>query len=489
MRVAIGGLVHETNTYAVGATGLTALSAFTVLRGSELQMYFANTGWSVAGMLDEATRRRDEVVATVFSWAEPSGTIEATAYATLKEELLTALAHALPLEAVALELHGAGVAEGVDDLEADLGRAIRAVVGPVPVVATLDLHGNITAEMAAVYDALLGCHLYPHTDLYERGVEAVDLLHRIVDDGVRTVMHVESLPMLVPPATTDGDSPAARTNAACAELERREGILDCTFMHGFPFTDVPATGASIIAIADGDAALAAAAAKEAAASVWARRESFRVENDTPESAVRRAAAAGTFPVVINECSDNPGGGSPGDGTHLLRAMLEGRLSDSCFGFIADPGAVQRAIEAGVDRTIDVELGGHHDELHGRPLAVRGRVRCVTDGRVMLRAMMAGVELVLGPTCRLTVEGIDVVVTSNPWQTIDPEIFLLHGIDVTRCKVIGLKSSQHFRAGFRDLAALIITADSPGLTTNRVETFEHVRPNRALWPVDAEAAYP
>src|SRR5581483_11674307 len=137
-------------------------------------------------------------------------------------------------------------------------------------------------------------------------------------------------------------------------------------------------------------------AKAAASSIWERREEFRNEDDTPESAVRKAMAAQSTPVVINECSDNPGGGTPGDGTHLLRAMLDAGLEDACFAFISDPEVVQVAIAKGVDATIDVHLGGKHDDLHGAPLPVTGTVRCITDGRFVLRAMLAGYPLNLGP---------------------------------------------------------------------------------------------
>jgi microcystin degradation protein MlrC len=489
MRIAAGGIVHETNTYAVPCTGLTAVESFHVDQGAAITAHFAGTGWAIGGIVDECARRGDELVPTLYAWAEPSGTIEAGAYAEIKGRFLEALAAVLPVDAIALELHGAGVVDGIDDLEADLGRAIRELVGPhVPIAATLDLHGNTTPAMADAFDLLLGCHLYPHTDLNARGVEAVDLLHRVVEDGLRPVVHVEPLPILLPCATTDGASPAAATNELCAELERQPGVLDCTFMHGFPFTDVPATGSAIIATTDGDPVLAASVAKRAAAWVWDHRQQFRHEDETPESAVRRAGAAAMFPVVINECSDNPGGGTPGDGTHLLRAMLDAGIGDACFAFIADEEVVRQAVAAGVGARIDAHLGGKHDDLHGTPVRVSGLVRCITDGRLVLRAMLSGTILELGPSCRLTVDGVDVVVMSKPFQTIDPEVFVMHGIDVTRYKVVGLKSSQHFRAGFRDLAAEIITADSPGLTTNRVEVFEHARAGRALWPLDPAARY-
>src|SRR5262249_52791799 len=157
---------------------------------------------------------------------------------------------------------------------------------------------------------------------------------------------------------------------------------------------------------------------------------------------------------------------PGDGTHLLRAMLEADLHDAAFGFVADPEVAARAHRAGVGARLDVRLGGKHGDLHGAPIELAGAVRTLTDGRIVLQHMMRGVRIDLGPSARLHCDGVAVIVTSKPFQTLDAEIFLLHGIDVTRCTVIGLKSSAHFRAGFRDLAAAILTADAPGLTTNK-----------------------
>ena len=490
MRIAVGGISHETNTYAVASTGITGLDRFRVATGDDIAAVMTGTGTATGGFLAACVDRGHEIAPTLVAWAEPSGTIAAPAYTELKARLLAELERAQPFDAIVLDLHGAGIAEGVEDLEADLGFAIRAVVGAdMPLAAVLDLHGNATPAMAEAYSLLLGCHLYPHTDLHERGVEAVGLVEQMVSGALRPVMHIEQLPMLLPTSTTDGDSPAARINQMCHGLEARAEVVDCTFMHGFPFTDIADVGSSIIVITNDDAEAATAVAQQAASFVWDHRDDFRPENDTPESASRKAAAAATFPVVINECSDNPGGGTPGDGTHLLRAMLEASLTEACFGFIADPDVVGAAVAAGVGATIDVNLGGKHDDLHGAPIHLAGaRVRCLTDGRLVLRAMLAGIVIELGPTCRLTVDGIDIVVSSHPFQTIDPEIFLMHGIDVTRYRVVGLKSSNHFRAGFRDIAAEIITADSPGLTTNRVEVFEREHAVRPLWPKDRDATY-
>src|SRR5947208_3260696 len=237
MRVAVGGITHETNTYAVGSTGPTGLDRFLRFTGDEIADFFNGTGTGIGGILDGCRRGGHDVALTFFAVAEPSGTITADGYAELKREFLTALAAALPVDAVALELHGAGVAEGIDDLETDLGHAIRDLIGPnVPVAAVLDLHGNITPAMADVYDLLLGCHLYPHTDLDDRGREAVALLEDVHAGRLRPVMHVEQLPILLPTSTTDSGNPAAAANNVCAQIEAGDGVVDCTLMHGFPFT-------------------------------------------------------------------------------------------------------------------------------------------------------------------------------------------------------------------------------------------------------------
>lgn len=491
LRVAIGGLVHETNTYALDCTGPTAVDAFHCTAGERLLTRARGTGTHLGGMIaaaeDPAAGLDVELVPTWHGLAFPSGTIAGDAYVELRGRLLDAIEAVLPVDAVVLDLHGAGVAEGVDDIEADLGRAIRSMVGPgVPLVACLDLHGNVSDDMAAAFDVLLGVHLYPHTDMAERGREAMELVPHLVAGAVRPVTHVEHLPMLLPAATTDPGNPAAAMNEVCAAVEARPGVIDCTVFHGFPFTDVPGVGVHVVCTTDGDGAAAEAGAREVAAWIWDHRDDFRPESHTPAGAVQAALAAPPGPVVINETSDNPGGGTPGDGTHLLGALLEAGVDDACFAMICDPGVVRTATAAGVGAEIDVQLGGKHGPLHGPPLAVRARVRALTDGRVTLRAFAAGMTLDVGPSARLRIGGIDVVVCSVASQTFDPEIFLLHGIDVTRYRIVALKSSNHFRAGFRDLAVSIVTADSPGLTTQRVETLPRHRAPGPLWPLDPGA---
>jgi len=489
MRIAIGQLSHETNTFCDGLTEVSEFRARDWSHGDEIVAVNRTVHSYIKGMLDVGERLGVEVVPTFTTRATPSGTISRGAYETLRSELLAGIQSAGAVDAICLALHGAGVAEDADDLEGDVLRRVRALVGPrLPIVVTLDLHANVTPAMAGGATALLSVNYYPHVDQYDRGAEAMALAHRIASGQACPRMHVSRLPMLVP-TTATSLSPVKEINERCWEWEARPGIIDCTFVHGFPYTDIPEVAASVVAIADGDAALARRAAEDVASFAWDRRDALLPRFPGPADAVRQAVALDGRPIVINETSDNPGGGAPGDGTYLLRAMLDAGTTDACFGFVVDPETAAQAHAAGVGATLRVRLGGKTDRRHGTPIEADAYVVSLTDGRFVRHSLMSrGAQVDLGRMARLRIGTVDVLVSSVRDQTVDAEVFLLHGIDVARYKIVALKSSQHFRDGFEAIAAHIVTADSPGLTTRDLMSFPYRRVARPVWPLDADAAY-
>lgn len=486
MRFAIGQISHETCTFCAGPTTVADFQAHNWCEGDEIIRRHRGVRSYLGGMIDGAAGRGIELVPTFSAGAVPSGTITRDALDAMRDTLVSGLRRAAPVNAVCLALHGAGVAEGIDDIESYILRHVRDAVGPrVPVVATLDLHANMTQAMLDHADALLGVNCYPHTDSFDRGVEAVAVAEKLVQGEIRPVMHLAMLPMLIPASPTTL-SPAKDVNAVCWEWEGKPGILDCTFFHGFPQTDIPSTRVSVLATADGDAALARRAAEDVAERVWAIRTKFAPAVTPPAEAVRRALTAEGQPVVINEPADNPGGGGPGDGTHLLRAMLDARVRNACFGFLTDPETARQAHRAGVGETISVRLGGKSGPLGGATIEGRAYVKALTDGRFIQQSPMgAGAQVDLGPMARLELGGIDVLVSTKRQQTLDPEVFLLHGIDVRRCKIVALKSEAHFRAAFEPIAVAIIPADAPGLATRDLPTLPYRRLLRPVWPLDPQ----
>ena len=319
MRLAIAGISHETNTYCHEPT---PLRAFYTYRGEKM---FSAAGQEsdLGGAIDAANTLGVEVVPTLFASTQPSGIIESAAYAALKQEILERLAQAMPLDGCVLLLHGAGVVEGIPDLEADLAAAVRSQLGDIPIAGSFDLHGNVTQHMADQLNGVFACHQYPHVDLHERAAEAVRCVVDMHTSGVASRCEVFSVPMLLP-TTTTFEGIGRQVLQQVLELEQTLGCIDVSWFHGFPYADVAHVGSFIVVTHREDQTLSRTAVEEFIADLWGAREQFRPNRLSAEQAVEAAlddaAGDGTGPVVIHETSDNCGAGTPGDGTHLLRAI-------------------------------------------------------------------------------------------------------------------------------------------------------------------------
>lgn len=489
MRIAIGQLSHETNTMFGPPTPVEEFQRQGWEHGQEIIDKNSGVRSYLGGMIDAGRDLGVEIVPTFAAQAHPSGPIERAAYDTMLANLLGGIREAGEIDAVCLALHGAGTAQGIDDIEGTTLAAVRELVGPdLPVIGTLDLHCHATPGMFENATALLMVHEYPHIDGYERGYEAVALAVRTARGELKPVMHSTVLPMMIAPITTF-HGPALEVNKLCWAWEDK-GLLDVTFVHGYPHTDVRIISTSVIAVADGDRELARAAAEDVARAIWDMREEFRSNLPQPAEAIQEALANAGRPVVIAEISDNPGGGSPGDGTHLLRAMLDANLSEAAFGFVYDPETAAQAHAAGPGATIPARIGGKIDPaMLGAPIEVDAYVKSVTDGRFVTQSPMGrGGHRDLGKMARLVVGGVDIIVGSESNQTIDAELFLLHGIDVSRYKIVALKSQNHFRAGFEPIAAHIIRTDPPGWTTSNLDVLPFERVSRPIWPLDDNAEW-
>ncbi|MEX3985036.1 M81 family metallopeptidase [Paraburkholderia sp. EG287A] len=490
-RLAVAGLIHETNTYATEFAGMTPLSAFEQYWGDEIPAAFARSNHQVGGFIEGALRTGVTLVHTYVGQATPSGTIEADAYAAMKRNILDGIHAALPLDGVLLALHGAGVAGSTDDVEGDLALAVRALVGKdVPIAVVYDLHGNMTEAMRSACELTLPCKLYPHTDFFDRGIEAVEWLVEVVNGRLRPVTVMRRLPMLPYIVTTqEGFIPAA-VNEVCARLAAQPGVVDCSWFHGFPYADIAAPCPAVICTTTGDTALAQRCVDEVAQFIWTHRDAFRPQFPTPVDGIALALAEPEGPVVVNEYADNPGGGTPGDGTHLLRALLDARPAPgtTCFASINDTEVVAQAQRAGVGSTIRVSLGGKLGRYQGAPVEAEAYVKSITDGKFVNRpgAMFAGVHFDLGAMCRLVIQGVDVIVASRAEQIYDVEPFALHGIDVTGHRIIAIKGANHFRAYYRHLARQIISVDSAGLSTAAIDSFARRRLVGDFWPLSDTA---
>ncbi|MEM9622067.1 MAG: M81 family metallopeptidase [Pseudomonadota bacterium] len=486
MRIAIAGISHETNTYCQGVTGR---ESFYTYQGDEM-LGTSGQESDLGGAVDACAALGVEAVPILFASAQPSAVIRRDVYEEFKAIILAGLADAGDLDGCVLLLHGAGVVEGIDDLEGDLATAVRTLLGELPIAASFDLHANLTQQMADQLNAVFVCHEYPHIDMHLRATEAVAAVQAMATSGARGACSVLTLPMLLP-TTTTFEGIGQQLLSRLLQLEKQAPCIDLSWCHGFPYTDVPHVGCSVVSsYYPDDAVQAQAAATAFAEALWQAREDFRPVSLDGDEAVAVAQKEADGPVVIHETSDNCGGGAPGDGTHLLRAMLAAGLgADACFSFVVDAEVATQAHEAGVGAQISVSLGGKTDDLHGAPLQLTAYVKALHDGRLVMQHMFRGAPINLGRMARLVVDDMDIVVASRRSQTFDREPFLALGIDVMKYRYVALKSSNHFRAGFQHIASAIVTADTPGLNTHRLERFPRQTTTKRLWPLDELAQYP
>ena len=484
MRLAIGEFAHETNTFCPGFTDLDAFKSTFWCEGEAIITVNRGVRNDLGGMIDAGERLGIELAPTLATTTQPSATVSKLAYETIRDTLCTRLITAGPVDAICLALHGAGSADGIEDMEGTFLAELRELVGTeIPIVVSLDLHGNTTEAMLEHATAAFYCHEYPHIDTYDRGVEIIEIAAKILKGEIKPVKHLIRLPLAIPPSTTF-IGPAKVINERCFEWEKHPSVIDCNFTHGFPHTDVSVICTSVLVTTDNNAALAKTVAEDVAALIIETLEDFRQSLPGAEEAIAQALASTNLPVIVAEVSDNPGGGAPGSGTHLLRALLAANQPKTAFGFIWDPETAAQAHTAGVGATIEVSLGGFTDILHGAPVAATAYVKSLTDGKFMLvNPMGAGGEVNLGIMVRLIIGNVDVIVGSKRAQTLDAQLFLLHGIDVTIYRIVAFKSQQHFRGGFQHIAGTIIRTDTPGFTTSDLSQLPFKNITRPIWPLD------
>jgi microcystin degradation protein MlrC len=348
------------------------------------------------------------------------------------------------------------------------------------------LHANISAELAAASDMLIGYETYPHVDMEERGVEAAQLMVRIVRDGLRVHQVFRQLPLItLPPKQCTLRSPMRELIGSLRKLKSRPEILSATVAMGFPFADIPNTGVSLVVSAD-EAATAEAAAAELSDLVWGLRDELQPELVTIETAMQRAGANApdAGPLIFADGSDNPGGGAPCDGTVALHALVDAGFAGAVVGVLHDPETVAQAHDAGVGATIEARIGGKSDNLHGATLVAPAYVRALNDGQFTHRGpMFHNLAGDMGRMATVVVNQVLIVVAENRRQLLDSEMLRIAGVTPEHARLIVVKSAVHFRGDFERFASEIVDADTPGIHRPDFGCFRFSKLRRPIYPLD------
>jgi microcystin degradation protein MlrC len=463
LRIFAAGIATETNTFSPVPTGL---EDFFIQRGRDV----------LAGRIDypsldltaiwgeQAKARGDEFIFSLNTWAQPSGITVRSAYESLRDEMLSDLRAAMPVDIVLLNLHGAMVAQGYDDCEGDMIRRVRHIVGTKAVVGVeLDLHCHLGASTIDGADIVITYKEYPHVDVNDRARELFDLAVKAKLGEIRPTMALFDCRMIGQYPTTR--QPLRGFVDAMVEAERRKGVLSISFAHGFIFADVPEVGAKMLVVTDNDRALAEQVAREFGLRAYEMRRQISLDSIAlpMDAALSKALASKNTTVVVADHSDNVGGGAPGDATFALRWLLDQRADGVAMAIFHDPEVVKIAKKAGTGATLPVRLGGKTGPSSGDPLDIEVTVLSMRDEYMHEFPQQSGEPVMhpVGDVVALRCGGIDIVVGSKRCQCFAPSIFSDFGIDPTRKRVLIPKSAQHFHGAFAPIASEVIYMAAPG----------------------------
>ncbi len=485
-KVGIGGIWHETNTFSTEITGRSAFENYQLATGRDIIDRYEGTGTELGGMIDGAKNHGFVLAPTLFAAAVPSGMIDQAVLRGLVDDLVARLHEAGPLDGMLMVVHGAAVADGIDDADRWILSRLRAALGSSsPLIAVFDCHANLSQTMVDQADMLIGYDTYPHVDMAERGREAADALALMLRDQSRPFSAFRKLPLLTAPQMqATGEPPMADIMAKLHAIEERGSILNGSIAMGFPYADVPDLGASVLVYATEKEA-AERAADDLAQRIWQARDRFHPDLMAVDQAVRTAIAASKTPVVLAEAADNVGGGSAGDGTVILDALLKHGATDAVI-VIADPKAVNAAEAVGVDGVFDGLAGGKVDRLHGEPVRVEGQVLSLTDGRYRhTGSYMTGYETSMGRTAVIAAGGVKIVLTSRRTMPFDAGQLHSVGIEPANMRIIVAKSAIGWRAAYGSIAKQAITVDSPGIATSNLTRLHFNKRPNPLYPLDLD----
>lgn len=420
-----------------------------------------------------------ELIEGTAAWADPAGLVNRSTYEGLRDEVLTQLEAAMPVDAVILGLHGAMVAAGYEDTEGDILARVRAIVGPdVLVCAELDPHSHLTAKRLQAADFFVYFKEFPHTDFVDRAEDLWRIASQTLEGRSKPVMSVFDCRMIdVFPTSRD---PMRSFVDKIMRLETEDAdILSISVIHGFMAGDVPEMGTKLLVVTDDKPAKGEALARELGLELFSKRGTFIMPQIDEIEAVTQAVAATSWPVVVADVWDNPGGGTAGDATVLLQELLARGVRDVAIGTIWDPMAVQICMAAGEGAEIPLRFGAKSAPGTGNPVdGVVKVVKLVTNAEMRFGESFAP----FGDAVHIVLDGIDIILNSTRAQSFDPSLFSVMGIDPTSRKILVIKSTNHFYASFSKIAAEIIYCSAGTPYPNNPAKTPYRRAPKNIWPM-------
>jgi microcystin degradation protein MlrC len=485
-RIAIAGFMHESNTFNPLKADRAAFVAQSLVFGPALLNEWRDAHHEVAGFLEAVAEAGDQAVPLVMAWATPSGPVTDAVLDEITTYVIKEIKSQRP-DGLLLALHGAMVTDSAMDGDGEVLARLRQGLGQdLPIVVTLDLHGNLSERLIALSDAAVAYRTCPHVDQRECGRRAARLLRRMLDGAIRPRQALAKPPLIVNIMTHDTSEEPLRSHLERARaVESLPGILAVSLLPGFPYADVPQMGPSLVVVTDGAGELARREADRLAGELWQERSRLVANLPDAASAVSQALQATRTPVVLVDTGDNVGGGSAGDGTVLLGEMLRQRATDGVVCLYA-PKEAQQCAAAGLGTSVRLRVGGKMDRLHGDPVELDGRVRLLHDGTYVETEVRHGGKRLnhMGLSAVVELAGGNLLVLNSlrhPPFSLGQLTCL--GIRPERQRILVVKAAIAYKAAYRAIAGTIIPVDTPGLTAVNPHRFTYQHFRRPMYPLD------
>jgi microcystin degradation protein MlrC len=492
MRVLVAELKQETNSFVPYLTKLAQFENWHLWEGDQILAEAPGLNWEVTGFLDVLAEAGIEAVPAIATMAISGGSVEQATFDDLLGRLLAHIAQAGEIDGMLLALHGAMVSEEHEDADGVIAKAVRTVIGPdIPLVISLDLHANITRQLVTAVDAIAGFKTAPHIDHRDTGQRAARMLVQQLRGEAKPVMRMIKIPMVTPASTHLHHLPGPFQRLMEASKAYETGdVLAATLFTVQPWLDIDEFGFASVVVTNHDPELAQRVATELAQSAWDERAAFfETKLVPPADAIERALAVPSGPVVMAEVADGNGAGSPGDATAVIAALLEVGPPKTVLATMHDGEAARAAFDAGVGAEVDLMVGGKLDHIYNQPIRYTGVVEFAGPASFKFGGGgYTGLPMDMGLTAVVRHEGLHLVITSNSCFTIDPEIYRAVGLDPLNAQIVIVKSAGQFRSGYSDIASEIILLDSPGMSSDRLETYDFTRVPRPLYPLDAATEF-
>lgn len=475
-RIGIAGIATESSTFSPHRTDL---DSFRVTRDEALlgRYDFLTEGAPLRG--------RVQWVPLLHAVALPGGPVLNETYEHLRDEIVARLRDAGHLDGLFLDIHGAMSIVNRTDVETDLVRAVREVLGDQPLIsASMDLHGNVSRALASQLDLVTCYRMAPHEDAWEtRERAATNLVDRLTKGG-RPLKAWVQVPVLLPgEKTSTRIEPAAGIYQQVREAAAREGVLDAAVWVGYAWADEPRDQAAVVVTGD-NAVVIQDQAQQLAKSYWQARHDFRfVAPAGPlEWCLKQALASHKRPYFISDSGDNPTAGGAGDVSWTLARLLEQQELTSgehlsIYASIFDADAVAACFVAGQGGAVELHIGAHVDATHEGPAHMLGHVFTLTEG-----------DPQAGRIAVVATGGLHMIITERRKPYHLRTDFTALGLDPAEADLVVVKIG-YLEPELFNMAAAWSMALTPGGVDQDLLRLGHTWLSRPMYPFDPDMADP